>query len=153
MLGDPFADLTDTMQDRKKRDNLVRRQKLIAAGSSLGAILLVALSTGVGGALGGWIIEKDPGNLLDRFLGGMSLGLVGGVFCFLMAFGRYIRKSILKEVRGGRENIDVGSMMFWAMLVGTASFGTWGATVGYSGKGAFDLRVIGCTVIVVSLSL
>jgi hypothetical protein len=153
MSGDPFAGLTHTIQERKELDSRVRKQRWIAFLISLGAIVLIAAATGVGGGLGGWAIERDSGNVLDRFLGGLTLGLAGGVFYFLLVIGRYMRKSVVKEVRGEKEKIDIAAVMFWGAIAGTAIFGIRGATVGYSGKVAFDLRVMGCSIAAVLLAL
>ncbi len=136
MSGDPFASLTDTVRDRRQREDHFRRQRWVAFRLSLAAILLITVATGAGAACGGWFTERDIGTATDRLLGGTVCGLAGGVFSLLSALWRLTRRSVIKDVLGERENIDIGATLFWTTAAGTAFFGCLGATRGLTGKGA-----------------
>jgi hypothetical protein len=153
MSSDPFAGLTETFQDRKQRDSLIRKQKWMAFWASLGATALVATATGVGGACGGWIVERNPSNVLDRVQGGMVCGLAGGVFLFISALWWVMRKSVVNDVLGVEKEIDIGATLFWAAVAGAIQFGSVGAALGLTGKGTFRLEVLACAVAAALLAL
>ncbi len=142
MSGDPFANLTDTRQDRKERDGRLRKQRWTAFWAALGATVLVAVAAGLGAAGGGWPASRDTSAALDRLLGGAVYGLAGGVFFFLGALWRVMRRSVINEVFGTPEDIDVGAVLFWATVAGTAIFGTIGAAVGLAGQSAMRPGVL-----------
>ena len=140
MSGDPFANLTDTVQDRKQREGLARKQKWIAFWASLGATVLMAVATGLGAAAGGLVVNRNPGVALDHILGGIVCGLSGGVFLFLGALWRITRQTLVNDTVGIEEDIDVGATLFWATVSGAAVFGSIGASLGLTGKGEFRTR-------------
>ncbi|MBN9120620.1 MAG: hypothetical protein J0I06_15955 [Planctomycetes bacterium] len=155
MSGDPFSGLTDTFQDRKRRGGRARarKQKWVAFWASLGATVLVAVSTGAGGACGGWAVERAPANVLDRLAGGAVCGLAGGAFLFLAALWRTTRRTVVNDALGIEEDVDVGATLFWAAVAGAALFGSLGASRGLAGKGAFAPGVLGCAVAAALLAL
>ncbi len=153
MSDEPFSGLTHSFQDRKQREGRARKQKWMAFWTSLGAMVLVAGATGVGGAGGGWIVERDSGNVVDRLLGGIVCGLAGGAFLFLAALWRVTRQSLVNDVLGTKEDIDIGAKLFWATVAGAALLGSIGAALGLAGKRAFAFEALGGGAVAALLAL
>lgn len=146
MSNDLFGGLADSVRDRKQRDDRFRKQKWRAFWLSLGATVLTAVATGIGGACGGWFVERDSGASLDRFLGGVVYGFAGGVFFFLVALYSLVRRAVVNEVHSEREEGDAGAALFWATVVGTILCGSLGTYIGLAGNAARRNEVLACAI-------
>jgi hypothetical protein len=150
MAHDPFAGMTDTFLDRTQRVSLPRRelrnQQWRAFGISIGVMILVAAATGLGGAIGGWVIEQNLKLVSDRFLGGAVCGLLGGFFSFCYALWRVMRRVVLEEILGEDVQIDIGATLFWATVAGAVLFGSLGATLGLAGRADWRFEALGCAI-------